>query len=547
MHNKPKNRKTIGLKMTALFVLFALLFCLALSVFEYRASWDSYTDVYAVNALEIAEMTASFVDGDRISNYLQTMEKDDYYNELQAILNIIKRDLNLMYLYIFEPGDETYFTFIMEAELDTDSPEMLNQLGEIYETYIIYDFFMQESEKTDVPKEISRRGSVRKVILPDDDYGHAVWSWAPIHSESGEITAMVGVEISLQAVEERQAAFFKTIIILSIMITVILVIGMMFVTRRIISKPLKKLTTGALHFASGDKLSSFDCSIKTGDEMQTLSEAFGKMADDIKEYIENLATVTAEKERIGAELDIATRIQASLLPCIFPAFPEREEIDIYASMFPAKEVGGDFYDFFFIDENTLAVVIADVSGKGVPAALFMVIAKTLIKNNAQLGKSPKEVFETVNNTLCENNHERMFVTAFMGYLDLRSGKFTYVNAGHNPPLIKKAGNEYRFIETKPSIILACFRGREYKEHEIVFSAGDIIYLYTDGVTEAENVDGDLFSAPKLENIVNKTTEYTVKELLESVKQEVDIFATDTEQADDITMLGLLYKGDDCHE
>ncbi|MCL2013516.1 MAG: SpoIIE family protein phosphatase [Oscillospiraceae bacterium] len=544
--NKIKTRKTIGLKMTALFVLFALLFCLALSIFAYRASWDSYTDVYARNALEIAEMTASFVDGEQISSYLKTMKTDAYYDELQEKLNNIKRDLNLMYLYIFKPGDESYFTFIMEAKLDTDNPEMINELGEIYETYIIYDFFMQESVSA-VPKELSRRGSVRKVILPDENYGHAVWAYAPIYSENGEITAMTGVEISLKSVEERQAAFFKTIIMLSIMITVILVIGMMFVTRRIISRPLRKLTNNALNFASGDRLLSFDCNIKTGDEMQTLSEAFGKMADDIKDYIENLAAITSEKERIGAELDIATRIQASLLPCIFPAFPEKEEIDIYASMFPAKEVGGDFYDFFFIDENTLAVVIADVSGKGVPAALFMVIAKTLIKNNAQLGKSPKEVFETVNSTLCENNHERMFVTAFMGYLDLKSGKFTYVNAGHNPPLVKKLGGEYRFIETKPSIILACFRGREYKEHEINFSAGDIIYLYTDGVTEAENVDGDLFSAPKLEKIVNKTTDCTMKELLEFVKQEVDICADGTEQADDITMLGLLYKGDDCHE
>ncbi|MCL2088424.1 MAG: SpoIIE family protein phosphatase [Oscillospiraceae bacterium] len=556
-----KKTKSIRLKMTALFVLFAVLFCLALSVFAYLTSWDAYTGAYAESALEIAEMTASFVDGDRIGGYLETMETDDYYNQLQDTLNTIKRDLNLMYLYIFEPGDDTYFTFIMEAQLDDDDPDMLSELGETYDIAIDYDAFLRNENKD----------TVHKVILYDEYYGFAVWAYAPIYDSSGGIAAMTGVEISLQYIQEGQADFLRIIILLSSVITVLLVVGMMFVTRRVISKPLSKLTDNALNFASGDRLSSFECDIKTGDEMQTLSEAFCKMADDIKEYIDNLAAVTAEKERIGAELDIATRIQAGLLPCIFPAFPEREEFDIYATMFPAKEVGGDFYDFFLVDGNTLAVVIADVSGKGVPAALFMVIAKTLIKNNAQLGKSPKEVFETVNNTLCENNHECMFVTAFMGYLDLQSGRFTYVNAGHNPPLMRNAvgtncvrpqcvrpqndptlhpqngHGRYEFIETPPSLVLACFDGREYTENEIQLSPGDMIYLYTDGVTEAENTNGDLFSAAELEKVVNKSADCSVKELLESVKREVDVFAADREQADDITMLALLYKGDGRHE
>jgi len=276
---------------------------------------------------------------------------------------------------------------------------------------------------------------------------------------------------------------------------------------------------------------------KNRSETGVLAEAFRLMVLDIDNYIDNLTKVTAEKERIGAELNVATQIQASMLPCIFPAFPERAEFDIYATMQPAKEVGGDFYDFFLIDNDNLAVVMADVSGKGVPAALFMVIAKTLIKNNAQLGKSPKEVFETVNNILCENNDAGMFVTAFMGYLNIPSGKFTFVNAGHNFPLIKKQ-NKYEFLKTKPAFILAGMENIVYKENELFLKSGDVLFLYTDGVTEAMNRSYELFSDAKLLETAEKYKDTSPLELLPIIKKEIDKFADGAEQADDITMLAL---------
>ena len=525
-----KIRKTIGLKMTLLFIMFALLFCVVLGFFAYRSSWQAYTDTYARKALQVSGATTLLIDGDRIGGYLNTMETDDYYDELQETLNNIKREFTLMYLYIFRPDDGDKFTYIMDAALESDDPEKLAELGdkdEFYDMNIDYDFFVNASEF-----------EVKKLIIYDEYFGDAVLSFAPIYSSSGEKTAMVAVEISLKSVQEKQAAFFKTIVLLSCITTVFMIAGLMFISRRIISKPLRKLTNGALNFVSSDTLSSFDCNIKTGDEMQTLSEAFGKMACDLREYIDNLQIITAEKERIGAELDVATQIQASMLPCIFPPFPDRKEFNIYASMRPAKEVGGDFYDFFLVDENTLAVVIADVSGKGVPAALFMVIAKTLIKNNAQLGKSPREVFETVNDTLCENNEAGMFVTAFMGYVDLQTKKLTYVNARHDPALVKKSGGEYEFLTSKPSRLLAIFEGTPYPEQEIILSAGDAIYLYTDGVTEAMNNSRKLFSAQRLLAVLNENKNCNSEQLLAQIKREIDLFADGAEQADDITMLAL---------
>lgn len=202
--------------------------------------------------------------------------------------------------------------------------------------------------------------------------------------------------------------------------------------------------------------------IKTRDEIQTLAESFIKMEKDIVEYTDNLTAITAEKERVNTELSVAARIQANMLPSIFPAFPERKEIDIYATMNPAKEVGGDFYDFFMVDERHLAIVMADVSGKGVPAALFMVIGKTLIKDHTQSGKDLGEVFTEVNELLCESNSEGLFITAFVGVLDLVSGEFRFVNAGHEIPYICKRNGSFEPYKIRAGFVLAGMEGTRYK-------------------------------------------------------------------------------------
>ncbi len=274
-------------------------------------------------------------------------------------------------------------------------------------------------------------------------------------------------------------------------------------------------------------------------ELGALSNAIHAMADDLKSYIANLTAVTAEKERIGAELNVAAQIQTDMLPSIFPAFPGRPEFEIYASMQPAKEVGGDFYDFFLINDNTLAVVMADVSGKGVPAALFMVITKTLIQNTALSGKTPEVVFEIVNKMLCNHNDAGMFVTAILGYLDISLGKFTFTNAGHNPPLIRK-NNRFEWLKTKVSFVLAGDEDTFYRQQEIELQPGDELFLYTDGVTEAVNNKEELFTAPRLLETANTNLDKPLKEFTTAIKSEIDKFADGAEQADDITMLALRY-------
>ncbi len=330
-------------------------------------------------------------------------------------------------------------------------------------------------------------------------------------------------------------------IIFFALITVVIVLTIIISRKysKSFTKPILALKMGVDEIGAGNLDHALD--IKTGDEIEELGTAFNTMAQNLEKYIENLSKVTAEKERIGAELDVATKIQASMLPCIFPAFPEREEFDVYASMDPAKEVGGDFYDFFMIDEDNLAVVVADVSGKGVPAALFMVIGKTLIKDHTTPGKDLGEVFTEVNELLCEANSEELFITAFVGVLNLKSGEFRYVNAGHEIPFIARAGGEFAPHKIRAAFVLAGMEGMKYKAGVFQLEPGDKIFQYTDGVTEATDKDNQLFGMDRLTETLNKVKDKTPEEILVKVKEDIDNFVGEAPQFDDITMLCLEFK------
>jgi len=291
-------------------------------------------------------------------------------------------------------------------------------------------------------------------------------------------------------------------------------------TARRVSTPIVSLTNDALKIGQGDL--DYTITMQTGDEIETLANTINKMVTDIKH-------ITGEKERIEAELGVATQIQRSMLPSVFPPY-------LFGFMRPAKEVGGDFYDFYFLGEHKLAVVIADVSGKGIPAALFMVTAKNLLKSNAPSLQTPSEIFYTVNNLLCENNDADMFVTTFMGILDLQTNVFTYVNAGHNPPLYRKTDGTVDWLKGKRGLVLGGMEGSKYTQTELALNSGDMLFFYTDGVTEAVNKDYVMFAESRLHEAVNKHHSPDLKTCVESIVTEIDSFATDMEQADDITIL-----------
>ena len=289
------------------------------------------------------------------------------------------------------------------------------------------------------------------------------------------------------------------------------------------------------------KLHELADSIPQGDEIGALALSFRNMMGEIDNYMVNLAAVTADKERIATELNVATQIQASMLPCIFPAFPSRKEFDIYATMTPAKEVGGDFYDYFLVDDDHLVLVIADVSGKGVPAALFMVIAKTLLKNAAQTGLSPKAILEKVNNQLCENNEAEMFVTVWLGIFEISTGKLTAANAGHEYPAVKHRDGKFELYQDKHGFVLAGMEGARYREYEMVLKSGDTLFVYTDGVAEATDAANMLYGTERMLVALNRNENANPEELLQNVKEDIDVFVGEAPQFDDITMLAFKVK------
>ena len=265
------------------------------------------------------------------------------------------------------------------------------------------------------------------------------------------------------------------------------------------------------------------------------------VAKRTRSLLERQAADSSARQRIETELNVATQIQANMLPSIFPAFPERSEFDIYASMTPAKEVGGDFYDFFLVDNDHLAMVIADVSGKGVPAALFMVITKTLLKNAVQTGLSPKAALEKVNNQLCENNEAEMFVTVWLGIYEISTGKLTAANAGHEYPALRRADGRFELWKERHGFVLAGMENARYWEYELEIGVGDTLFVYTDGVAEATDATNTLYGTDRMLAALNRNCALDPEKLLHQVKADIDRFVGSAPQFDDITMLSLQRK------
>jgi sigma-B regulation protein RsbU (phosphoserine phosphatase) len=282
--------------------------------------------------------------------------------------------------------------------------------------------------------------------------------------------------------------------------------------------------------------------VKSGYEVMQLSDNIRNLADSVKNYMIHLREATIERERLGAELALATEIQDSVLPSIYPAFPERPEVDIYATMNPAREVGGDFYDFFFVDDDHLCITMADVSGKGVPAALFMMASKISLQNYALMNKSPAEILTETNAALCVKNEKKMFVTVWLGILEISTGKMTAANAGHEYPVLRHGNGRFEIYKDKHGFVIGGMAGIKYKEYEIQLNPGDKFFIYTDGVPEAMNAEHKMFGLERMTDALNEEPDAGTVKIVENVKASVERFVKDEEQFDDLTMLCLEYKG-----
>lgn len=306
-----------------------------------------------------------------------------------------------------------------------------------------------------------------------------------------------------------------------------------------ISKPILTLSDGVREIAQGNLDKKLD--IHTGNEIEHLAACFNAMTDELKTYMNNLTKITAEKERIATELNVAREIQDGMLPHEF--FPDRKDFEIFATMNAAKEVGGDFYDLYLLDDDHLVITVADVSGKGISAALFMVVSKTILKNFTSFATTADDyasVMSCTNNQLCQGNEAMMFVTVFFGVLEISTGKFIYVNGGHNPPVIYRAkNNSCEYLQVKKNFVLGAMEDMPFTQQETHLDNGDFIFCYTDGVNEAMNVDHEEYTSERLLNFMNKIDCHeNLHDLLKNIRADVAEHVGEAEQSDDITMLAL---------
>ena len=469
---------------------------------------------------------------DRFSEF----EDDSNYKMILAILNDFRlsSDINDIYLamYVRDPSRLVYI-----ADPD-DKPGFVRRIGD-------WDNVEDREAETFLNLKWGRDGRLYDISLTKD-YGWMCTAGVPVRDDTGVIVGYVLADITLTQVGEGMKTF-----LFQYSVTMLLVVNLIgfFMTRRMrktLVAPINEIADAAQDYVRDrqagipgvDHFSMLN--IKTGDELENLSLVMADMERDIADYEENLTNAVAEKERISTELDLARRIQADMLPNIFPPFPERSDLDIFASMTPAKEVGGDFYDFFLIDDSHLGLVIADVSGKGIPAALFMMIAKILVQNYSLAGQSPKDVLAILNSQICKNNREEMFVTVWLGILDLATGKLTAANAGHEYPILRQPDGQFEVIRDEHSFVIGGIEGIEYHNYELQLKPGAKLFVYTDGIPEATAENDELFGVQRTVAAINEVADQSPRCILEHLHQAVNRFVGTAPQFDDMTMLCVEY-------
>ena len=382
-----------------------------------------------------------------------------------------------------------------------------------------------------------------------EKYGWMCTAGTPIKNAEGKTSCFLLVDVSIANVRTGMKAYALQITVAVIAVTSLVAWGLLSHMKKTLVDPINQIAEAAAEYAGDRKNGIRDTdhfsmlNIRTGDEVENLKYVMADMENDLAEYEEDLTRITAEKERIGAELSLASNIQENSVPNSFPAFPDRKDFDIYAAMDPAKEVGGDFYNFFFTDEDHLVLMIGDVSGKGIPAALFMMVTNILLSDKAILGASPSEMLDHANKAICMRNPAEMFVTVWVGILELSTGKLTAANAGHEYPAVMHPGGDFELLKDKHGFVVGGMDDCAYGEYELKLEKGSKLFVYTDGVPEATDKENRLFGTERMLDALNEARDQSPEEILASVRSSVDGFVKDAEQFDDLTMLCIEYKGE----
>ena len=454
-----------------------------IAVFVANTVRIQYERGYAESALLYVRSMARYIDGERVRGYVATGRKDEYYESVLKLMFRLREGADIKYFFVIVPK-ESAFAYVWDTG-DQKGAEA-GELGKLEDDF--------EDDEMQMYRDVLRQKLVSGCFVHrSKTYGYLMSATAPILGADGRPVALTCVDVPMDDVDSQVNRVVLSIALVTLAIVLLCLAGFyLFVSRYIVSPAERQ--------------------------------------------------IQAEKERIHAELNVARKIQADALPSVFPAFPDRSDFDIYALMDPAKEVGGDFYDFFLVDETHLAIVIGDVSDKGVPAALFMMTTKTLVKARTSRGGTPAEILRDVNEQLCVGNQSGMFVTVYLAVLDLKTGECHSANAGHEHPAIRRKGGRFELVKYAHDPMLGLVPGLSYSDRAFRLSPGDTLFVYTDGVPEAKDSGGRAYGMARMTDALDRADGGSVAGLLDGLRADVRTFVGNAPRFDDITLLAIVYKG-----
>lgn len=541
-----RRRLGLSLKLAIWLTGFILLVMLLFSTIFYSSTKNMLYGFYCENAQKALQLATAKISGDEVRRYIQQGYIDKSFVDRDAYFRSLKKTFNLLFFYIVIPYED-HVMYIYDAFNEGDNSETFSEFG--------------DTDAYAASVEPGNNGAMRRTMaagkmLPtfdigkNDRYGTIASVYAPILDKNGESVALFCADYQLQTLEDAIKGLVRKSIGITMGLLVVLVLIYMYVMNRFTLQPLRRLTAYASSFVAQRRegeagqndlpiLESIQGS--RNDEIGDLAHSFLEMNKDMEQYETDLKMVSAAKQAIETELNVASRIQMMMLPRVFPPFTPADHFAIFATIEPAKSVGGDYYDFYKLDEDHVAVTIADVSGKGMPAALFMVIAKTIMKDRLQVmcGEPLGAIVKTINEELIATNEEMMFVTAFIGVLEVSTGTFRYVNCGHNPLFRYTPGQGFARFPQAKNCFLGVMDGMDFTEQTMEIAPGGYLYMYTDGVTEAMNVNHALYAEDRLEACLNRLDmQDSLENMLALVRADIAAHVADAPQSDDITMLML---------
>ena len=521
--------------VVSLLVLFGISVCIS-GIVSFTSAFD---EMNSTTTFHMAYTAASLVNGDHIKAYLAGEEPEEYART-KRILDAYCHRMSVSLIYVIDVDQSDYerFVSVFNAVDNTvdDSNYVPWEIGHKRET--TNEEYRKSYEEL-YAKEKEYAAIYR--LRPGNGLKPHITTIVPVTNSEGDVTALLCIQRPIHELEKAIIRFMLHIVV------IVLIMGALasHLAARSLAKwvfiPIKRVSDEASRFARENTKGEELGDVSRFEEIDTLSRSIDKMETDMVNYIENLTAYTAERERIGMELSFAKSIQHSSLPTKFPAFPDRTDFDIYAYMKPAREVGGDFYNFSLLDDDHLAMWIGDVSDKGVPATLFMMAINIVINNRASMGGTPAEIMAFVNNNICEHNEANLFVTIWLGILEISTGRLTFVNAGHEEPALYRKGGSFELYKTKHNVAVGVFPDIEYTNYDIHLGSGDKIFVYTDGVPEATDMFNKLYTTGRMLEALNKCRDGSPQEILEGMNKSVKEFVGDRPQFDDLTMLGFELK------